>query len=67
MATRFLRPEDICQSVLVSSELGRHAGWLHGYVELGFEKLHLHQIGRNQQDFIEAFGSRVLAQLGPTR
>jgi probable non-F420 flavinoid oxidoreductase len=63
MATRFLRPEDMRQSLLVSSDLGRHAAWLRDYVELGFEELHLHQVGRNQQAFIEAFGKEVLPRL----
>lgn len=62
-ATRFVRPEDVRASVLVSSDLGRHAAWLREYIELGFEELHLHQVGRNQAEFIEAFGSGVLAAL----
>jgi probable non-F420 flavinoid oxidoreductase len=65
MATRFVRPEDMRESVLISADLGQHAAWLAGYVELGFSELQLHQVGRNQQAFIEAFGSRVLPQLRP--
>src|SRR3712207_5023785 len=52
-ATRFVRPEDMAQSVLVSSDLGRHAAWLAEYVELGFSELQLHQEGRNQEAFLE--------------
>jgi coenzyme F420-dependent glucose-6-phosphate dehydrogenase len=62
-ATRFVRPEDMRESVLISSDLGRHAAWLAEYVELGFSELQLHQVGRNQEAFIEAFGARVLPQL----
>ncbi|MDQ4060940.1 MAG: TIGR03885 family FMN-dependent LLM class oxidoreductase [Pseudomonadota bacterium] len=62
-ATRFVRPEDIRQSVLVSSDLGQHAAWLAEYIDLGFEELQLHQIGRNQRAFIEAFGGTVLPRL----
>jgi G6PDH family F420-dependent oxidoreductase len=63
IATRFVRPEDMRESVLISSDLGRHAAWLNGYVELGFEQLLLHQVGRNQHSFIDRFASQVLPQL----
>ena len=63
MATRFVRPEDMRESVLISTDPARHAAWLNDYIELGFEELLLHQVGRNQAEFIEAFGGQVLGQL----
>jgi coenzyme F420-dependent glucose-6-phosphate dehydrogenase len=62
-AARLVRPEDMRESVLISSDLGQHAAWLADYMELGFAELHLHQVGRNQAAFLEAFGARVLPQL----
>jgi probable non-F420 flavinoid oxidoreductase len=62
-ASRFVRPEDMRDSVLVSSDLSRHAAWLHEYAELGFDHLYLHQVDLNQQAFIEAFAEKVLPQL----
>jgi probable non-F420 flavinoid oxidoreductase len=62
-AARFVRPEDMRESVLISSDLGRHAAWLAEYTELGFAELQLHQVGRNQEAFLEAFGAKVLPQL----
>ncbi|GEP03836.1 TIGR03885 family FMN-dependent LLM class oxidoreductase [Methylobacterium oxalidis] len=62
-ATRFVRPEDMRESVLISSDPSQHAAWLVEYIELGFEELQLHQVGRNQHSFIEAFGAKVLPQL----
>jgi coenzyme F420-dependent glucose-6-phosphate dehydrogenase len=62
-AARFVRPEDMRGSVLVSSDLGRHAAWLAEYAELGFTELQLHQVGRNQQAFIDAFGAEVIPRL----
>src|SRR3712207_473037 len=38
-ATRFVKPEDMRESVLISSEPGQHATWLNEYIELGFEEL----------------------------
>jgi coenzyme F420-dependent glucose-6-phosphate dehydrogenase len=63
VATRFVRPADLRESVLISSDLGQHAAWLNEFVELGFEELQLHQVGRNQQAFVEAFAGIVLPQL----
>jgi probable non-F420 flavinoid oxidoreductase len=61
-ATRFVKPEDMRESVLVSSDPGQHAAWLNEFIELGFEELQLHQVDRNQERFIEAFGGKVLGQ-----
>jgi hypothetical protein len=50
-------------SVLISADLQRHAAWLQEYTELGFEEIQLHQVGRNQRPFIDAFAARVLPQI----
>jgi alkanesulfonate monooxygenase SsuD/methylene tetrahydromethanopterin reductase-like flavin-dependent oxidoreductase (luciferase family) len=63
-ATRLVRPEDMRESVLISSDLGQHAAWLNDFVELGFEELQLHQVDRNQRGFIEAFGKKVIPSVG---
>ncbi|MCK1362367.1 TIGR03885 family FMN-dependent LLM class oxidoreductase [Bradyrhizobium sp. 199] len=57
---RLLKGEDIRQSVLVSADLGRHRAWLAQYAEMGFAEIHLHQVGRRQLSFIEAFAEQVL-------
>jgi coenzyme F420-dependent glucose-6-phosphate dehydrogenase len=62
-ATRFVKPEDMRESVLISSDFGQHAAWLREYIELGFEELYLHQVGVNQREFIDAFGTHVLPAL----
>lgn len=62
-ATRFVRPEDMRDAVLISADLSRHAAWLQQYAELGFDYVYLHQVDLNQQGFIEAFAKQVLPQL----
>jgi probable non-F420 flavinoid oxidoreductase len=64
-AARYVTPEDVRAAVLVSADLGRHAAWLAEYLELGFERLYLHEVGQaeHQQPFIDAFGSKVIPQL----
>ncbi len=46
--------------VTISSDLGWHAERI---AELGFDEIQLHQVGRNQRAFIEAFGTRVLPRV----
>lgn len=52
-----------CTRVNVSADLGRHVAWLQAYAELGFSRLYLHNVNREQARFIDDFGSRVLPQL----
>jgi probable non-F420 flavinoid oxidoreductase len=47
----------------ISADLDFHRGWIAELLELGPAELHLHQVGRNQRDFIETFGARVLPSL----
>jgi len=63
-AARHVRPEDVRDGVLVSSDLGRHLGWLQEYAELGFDEIHLHHVGQELEPFIDAFAARVLPELG---
>lgn len=59
-------PERVRSSVLVSHDLGRHADWLAGLADLGFDEIYLHHVGQDQAAFIEAFGKSVLPQLAPS-
>ncbi|CAN5317283.1 TIGR03885 family FMN-dependent LLM class oxidoreductase [soil metagenome] len=62
-AAAHLREEDLEGSIRVSADLERHVEWLRGDVELGFAGIYLHNVGRNQEAFIEAFGHHVLPHL----
>lgn len=59
-------PEQVMNSVRVSSDLGQHAAWLHEYLEQGWDELYLHFVGQRQAGFIDTFGEHVLPQLSPT-
>ena len=58
-----VRPDDVRSSVLISSDLGRHLAWLQEYAALGFERIYLHEVGVNQDRFIDTFGEKVLPKL----
>jgi coenzyme F420-dependent glucose-6-phosphate dehydrogenase len=62
-ATRFVRPEDMHESVFVSHEPAAHIERLRTLAELGFETIVLHNVGRNQAAFIDMFAERVLPRL----
>lgn len=59
-AARFVRREDMHDSVLISSEPERFVDWLAEYVNLGFEGIYLHHLGVAQREFIDVFGAHVL-------
>jgi probable non-F420 flavinoid oxidoreductase len=62
-AARFIRPEDVREAVFVSADLGRLAARLLEIRRLGVATLDIHNVGRNQSEFIEAFGKHVLPEL----
>ncbi|WP_019630998.1 TIGR03885 family FMN-dependent LLM class oxidoreductase [Actinomadura atramentaria] len=62
-AGRFVEPEQLRPYVHVSADLGAHAAWLAAQAAHGFDQVMLHQVGRDQLGFVEAFGARVLPEL----
>jgi alkanesulfonate monooxygenase SsuD/methylene tetrahydromethanopterin reductase-like flavin-dependent oxidoreductase (luciferase family) len=67
IASEHVTSEQVRRTVLVSSDLGRHAAWLHDLASLGFDELYLHHVGQEQAAFIDAFGDKVLPQLDQGR
>jgi len=60
---KLVRPEDFRNRVLITSDLGKHIEHIQHYVDMGFDEVHLHNVGRNQAEFIEIFGKEVLPHL----
>jgi coenzyme F420-dependent glucose-6-phosphate dehydrogenase len=60
---KLVRPEHFTNRVLISADLDEHAAHIQKFVDMGFDEVHLHNVGRNQAEFIRAFGERVLPQL----
>jgi probable non-F420 flavinoid oxidoreductase len=57
------RPEDVTASALVSADPAQHAKWLRELVHLGVDEIYLHQVGKEQERFIEVFGEHVLPEV----
>jgi coenzyme F420-dependent glucose-6-phosphate dehydrogenase len=62
-AATHVTPEDLDGAVRISSDPGQHVEWLRGDVERGFDGLYLHEVGPEQERFVEVFGREVLPQL----
>ena len=60
---KLVRPEDFKNRVLISSDLEQHTAHVQHYLDMGFDEIHLHNVGRNQSEFIAAFGRDVLPNL----
>jgi probable non-F420 flavinoid oxidoreductase len=63
VAATYVRPEDMRSSVLVSADPSRHAAALRALVDLGFDGIYLHQVGREQDAFLDIFGAKVVPEL----
>ena len=63
-AAKHVTPEDVRDSVFVSSDLGAHRAMLERYAALGFDSIYVHHVGKEQRGFIEAYGETVLPALG---
>lgn len=55
--------DDVARTVRVSSSLDQHAEWIRDYIDLGVAEVYCFNVGKNQREYIEAFGERVLPSL----
>lgn len=62
-AAEFVKPEDMFKHVRISADPEEHVEWIKKDIELGFEKIVLHNVNREQKLFIEDFGRIVLPEL----
>jgi probable non-F420 flavinoid oxidoreductase len=62
-ASRHVRPEDMREAVLISSDPGRLADWIAEAADVGFDEVNVHHVGQEQRGFIETFGRDVLPRL----
>ena len=64
---KIVRPEDFQGRMLISSDLDKHRQEIQRFLNLGFSKVYLHNVGRNQTEWIEVFGREILPKLNPRR
>jgi alkanesulfonate monooxygenase SsuD/methylene tetrahydromethanopterin reductase-like flavin-dependent oxidoreductase (luciferase family) len=59
-AGKWVRPEDLKESLRISSDPAQHRAWIEEDLELGFEEVFLHNVNTNQEEFIDFCGEHVL-------
>ncbi|MDQ1142763.1 TIGR03885 family FMN-dependent LLM class oxidoreductase [Pedobacter agri] len=64
-ASEFVQPSQMHKHVRISSDLDQHVEWLKADIALGVDRLILHNVNRNQTNFIDDFGKEVLPFLIP--
>jgi coenzyme F420-dependent glucose-6-phosphate dehydrogenase len=60
---KLVRPEDFEGRMLISSDPEKHRQQIQKYLDLGFDQIYLHNVGRNQAEWIDCFGRDVLPRL----
>ncbi|WP_426595183.1 TIGR03557 family F420-dependent LLM class oxidoreductase [Cellulomonas sp. McL0617] len=60
---KLVRPEDFEGRMVISADPDVHRAEIQKYVDLGFDRIYLHNVGRNQREWIETFGADVLPKL----
>jgi coenzyme F420-dependent glucose-6-phosphate dehydrogenase len=60
---KIVRIEDYANRMLIGPDLDEHADHIQGFVDMGFDEIYLHNVGRDQAAFIDAFGTNVLPKL----
>lgn len=62
-ATEKVTPGDMDQHVRISSSVAAHLEWLLEDFAMGFEEIYVHNVGRNQREFIDRYGADVLPRV----
>ncbi len=60
---KYVRLENFKGRVLMSADLQAHREHIQHYIDLGFTEIYVHNVGRNQVEFIEAYGRQVAPAL----
>jgi G6PDH family F420-dependent oxidoreductase len=60
---KLVRPEDFEGRMLITSDVDAHRREIQRFLDMGFDKVYLHNVGRNQKEWIEVFGQDVLPKL----
>ncbi|PWC06199.1 TIGR03557 family F420-dependent LLM class oxidoreductase [Mycetocola zhujimingii] len=60
---RMVRAEDFDGRMVISADPDVHRRHIRSYIDLGFDRVYLHNVGRNQREWIETFGRDVLPSL----
>lgn len=60
---RLVRPEDFGEFVHVSADPEEHRAYIQRHLDLGFDHVYLHQVGANQEEWLDLLGEQILPAL----
>lgn len=60
---KFVHVDNFKNRVLISPDLDAHRAHIQHYVDLGFTEVYVHNVGRNQTEFLEAYGREVVPHI----
>jgi alkanesulfonate monooxygenase SsuD/methylene tetrahydromethanopterin reductase-like flavin-dependent oxidoreductase (luciferase family) len=60
---KLVRPEDFEGRLVISEDPEVHRAYIQKLLDLGFDQVYLHNVGRDQLRWIEVFGRDVLPKL----
>jgi G6PDH family F420-dependent oxidoreductase len=60
---KLVRPEDFEGRMVISSDPDVHRANIQKFADLGFDRIYLHNVGRNQREWIDVFGADVIPAL----
>jgi probable non-F420 flavinoid oxidoreductase len=62
-AAELVEPRELEGRIRMSADVDQHVRWLKEDEAMGFSEVLIHNVGRNQREFIRAFGEQVLPRL----
>ena len=60
---KLVKPDNYKNRMIISPDMDEHREQIQQFIDLGFDEIHVHNVGRNQKEFIERFGKQVIAKL----
>lgn len=60
---KLVRIEDFEGRMIMSADPDEHRAYIQRFVDLGFDRVYLHNVGRNQREWIDVFAEQVLPKL----
>ncbi|HEX3778873.1 MAG TPA: TIGR03557 family F420-dependent LLM class oxidoreductase [Pseudonocardiaceae bacterium] len=60
---KLVREEDFNGRMVISSDPDAHRAEIQKFIDAGFDRIYIHNVGRNQEEWIKVFGREVLPKL----
>lgn len=57
---KLVRPEDFAGNLLITTEAGEIRHLIRSYLDLGFDEVYLHNVGSNDEEWLEALRTQIL-------